>query len=75
MTFQTFEDEMADAPKVPSVIENDEEVIFIECTDCEGSGLFAKKTWHEPEIRCDGCNGEGGYEKVVKENGPEGSAS
>jgi hypothetical protein len=29
------------------------------CRHCDGTGLFAKKTWHEPEIRCDECNGTG----------------
>ncbi len=63
----TFEDEMAAAKKVPDTIENDEEVIFIECTDCDGTGILSKATWHEPVTYCDGCNGEGGYEKVIKE--------
>ena len=30
-----------------------------ECSTCEGTGLFAKKTWDSPEIKCDDCNGSG----------------
>lgn len=62
----TFEDEYAAAKPVPETIENDEEVIFIECWECEGSGIYSKATRWEPASKCDGCNGEGGYEKVVK---------
>jgi len=30
-----------------------------DCATCEGTGLFAKKTWDDPEIRCDDCQGTG----------------
>ena len=29
------------------------------CVTCEGSGLFARATRDEPEIKCDDCNGRG----------------
>jgi len=30
-----------------------------DCQTCEGTGLFAKKTWNDPEIPCDDCLGTG----------------
>ena len=33
-----------------------------DCSTCEGTGLYAKKTWDEPEIRCDNCNGTGDWD-------------
>ena len=62
----TFEDEYADRKEIPMTIENDEEVIFIKCWECDGSGIYAKATRWEPADKCDACEGNGGYEKVVK---------
>lgn len=62
----TFEDEYADRKVIPMTIENDEEVIFVECWECEGSGIYSKATRWEPADKCDACEGNGGYEKVVK---------
>lgn len=36
----------------------------VRCSPCQGSGLFAKATWEDPEIPCDECQGTG-------ENNPE----
>jgi len=32
-----------------------------DCTRCEGTGLFAKKTWNDPADPCDDCNGTGDW--------------
>ncbi len=29
------------------------------CSTCDGTGLFAKASRDEPEIKCDDCNGSG----------------
>ena len=30
-----------------------------DCTTCEGSGLYSKKTWEAPAEFCEDCNGTG----------------
>ena len=30
-----------------------------DCETCHGTGIESKKTFHEPEIRCEDCNGRG----------------
>jgi len=32
------------------------------CSRCDGTGLFAKKTWNDPAIPCDDCNGTGSWQ-------------
>jgi len=32
-----------------------------DCTTCEGTGLYSKKTWYEPADPCDDCNGTGDW--------------
>lgn len=36
-----------------------------DCTTCEGSGLYLKSTWDNPEIKCEDCNGTGDF--VIQE--------
>lgn len=43
----------------PDEDEDEDEEEMVECSACEGSGLFAKKTFNDPEIKCDECWGSG----------------
>ncbi len=41
----------------------------VRCSPCEGTGLFAKATYDDPEIPCDYCQGTGEDNPEIEEVG------